>query len=124
MGLLPTMLNVCFARDYGQITTKTMDLKKRIEEITQNGTLESGEQITYVDTDDLYLLLNEVNSSEVIHLVSDWNDWVYGSPTSIIDGSHIEVMWSDNSVTKVFYEWRSKSMAHKLPPIKWRYSNS
>ena len=59
-----------------------------------------------------------------IHLVSDWNDWVYESPTSIIDGSHIEVMWSDNSVTKVFYEWRSKSMAHKLPPIKWRYSNS
>ncbi len=59
-----------------------------------------------------------------IHLVSDWNDWVYESPTSIIDGSNIDVMRSDGSIHTVFYQYHTKSMAHKLPPIKWRYSNS
>jgi len=49
-----------------------MDIKKRIEEVVQNGTLQSGEKITYVETDDLYAIFDAIaNSSNDIQNVSN-----------------------------------------------------
>ena len=49
-----------------------MDIKKRIEEVVQNGTLQSGEKITYIETDDLYAIFDAIaNSSSDIQNVGD-----------------------------------------------------
>ena len=49
-----------------------MNIKKRIEEVVQNGTLQSGEEITYIETDELYAILDDIaNSSNYIQNVSE-----------------------------------------------------
>ena len=40
-----------------------MDIKKRIEEVVRNGTLQSGEEITYIETDDLYAIFDAIANS-------------------------------------------------------------
>ena len=54
-----------------------MDIKKRIEEVVQNGTLQSGEEITYIETDDFYAIFDAIaNSSSDIQNVGEILIWI------------------------------------------------